>query len=110
MTADNTAVLAPVRSGDRIVSLDTLRGVAVLGILAVNAAAFALPFMLQMAPDQTPFPLTGDNAVTAAAIAKRAYQEGRPVLDVALEDSGLAEAELKRLLDPARLTRGGLAD
>lgn len=63
MTADNTAVLAPVRSGDRIVSLDTLRGVAVLGILAVNAAAFALPFMLQMAPDQTPFPLTGDNAV-----------------------------------------------
>ncbi len=46
----------------------------------------------------------------AAAIAKRAYQEGRPVLDVALEDSGLAEAELKRLLDPARLTRGGLAD
>ena len=46
----------------------------------------------------------------AAAIAKRAYKEGRPVLEVALEDSGLGEAELKRLLDPARLTRGGLAD
>ena len=44
----------------------------------------------------------------AAAIAKRAYRENRPVLDVALEDSGLPEAELRRLLDPAALTRGGI--
>ncbi len=44
----------------------------------------------------------------AAAIAKRAYKEQRPVLDVALEDSGLPEAELKRLLDPAALTKGGI--
>ena len=44
----------------------------------------------------------------AAAIAKRAYAEGRPVLEVALEMSGVDEAELRRLLDPAALTRGGL--
>ena len=44
----------------------------------------------------------------AAAIAKRAYAENRPVFDVALEMSGLTEAELRRLLDPAALTRGGL--
>ena len=44
----------------------------------------------------------------AAAIAKRAYAEGRPVFDVALEMSGLAEAELRRLLDPAALTGGGM--
>jgi fumarate hydratase class II len=44
----------------------------------------------------------------AAAIAKRAYAEGRPVFDVALEMSGLPEDELRRLLDPAALTRGGL--
>jgi len=44
----------------------------------------------------------------AAAIAKRAYAEGRPVLDVALEMSGLSEAELRRLLDPAAATRGGM--
>lgn len=43
-----------------------------------------------------------------AAIAKRAYKEQRPVLDVAKEDSGLSEAELRRLLDPAALTRGGI--
>jgi len=44
----------------------------------------------------------------AAAIAKKAYAEGRPVLDVALELSGLSKEELQRLLDPAALTRGGL--
>ena len=44
----------------------------------------------------------------AAAIAKKAYAERRPVLDVALEMSGLPEAELRRLLDPSALTRGGL--
>ncbi|WP_066096390.1 class II fumarate hydratase [Xanthomonas massiliensis] len=44
----------------------------------------------------------------AAAIAKRAYKEQRPVLDVAIEDSGLPEAELRGLLDPAALTAGGI--
>lgn len=44
----------------------------------------------------------------AAAIAKRAYKEQRPVLDVAREDSGLDEATLRRLLDPKALTAGGI--
>ncbi len=43
-----------------------------------------------------------------AAIAKRAYAEGRSILDVAAEMSGLPRAELERLLDPAQLTRGGV--
>ncbi|EQD36487.1 fumarate hydratase, class II [mine drainage metagenome] len=43
----------------------------------------------------------------AAAIAKEAYQSGRPIFDVAREKSGLSEAELKRLLNPLDLTRGG---
>ena len=44
----------------------------------------------------------------AAAIAKRAYREQRPVFDVALEDSGVDEATLRQLLDPAALTSGGI--
>jgi fumarate hydratase, class II len=44
----------------------------------------------------------------AAAIAKRAYQEQRPVMDVALEDSGLPAERLRELLDPRALTRGGI--
>lgn len=39
----------------------------------------------------------------AAKIAKLAYSQQRPVLDVALEHTSLTEAELKWLLDPARL-------
>ena len=44
----------------------------------------------------------------AAAIAKRAYAEGRPVLEVAVEMTGMPERELRRLLDPAALARGGI--
>jgi fumarate hydratase class II len=43
-----------------------------------------------------------------AAIAKKAYTEGRPVLEVAAEMTDLSEAELIRLLDPAALTEGGI--
>lgn len=62
--------------------------------------------------DRNPILVTALNPIIgyekAAAIAKRAYKEQRPVLDVAKEDSGLSEAELRRLLDPAALTRGGI--
>ena len=40
-----------------------------------------------------------------AAIAKKAYQENRPVLEVAQEMTDLDEATLKRLLDPHLLTQ-----
>ncbi|WP_333607110.1 class II fumarate hydratase [Arsukibacterium sp.] len=40
----------------------------------------------------------------AAAIAKQAYQQQRPVLEVALELTDLSKDSLQRLLDPARLT------
>ena len=43
-----------------------------------------------------------------AKIAKRAYAENRSVKDIALEMTELDEAELDRLLDPYKLTRGGL--
>lgn len=43
-----------------------------------------------------------------AEIAKKAYKEGRPVLDVAEEMTDLSRAELQRVLDPAALTEGGI--
>ena len=64
--------------------------------------------------DRNPILVTALNPVIgyekAATIAKRAYAEERAVLDVALEESGLDDAELRRLLDPAALTRGGIAE
>ena len=62
--------------------------------------------------DRNPILVTALNPVigyeNAAKIAKRAYAERRPVLDVALEDSGLDEKTLRRLLDPAGLAKGGI--
>src|SRR5262245_58488894 len=43
-----------------------------------------------------------------AAIAKKAYAEGRSVLEVAREMTALDEATLRRLLDPQSLTTGGI--
>jgi fumarate hydratase class II len=42
----------------------------------------------------------------AAEIAKQAYREGRPIIDVANEQTELGRAELERLLDPSRLADG----
>ncbi|MEC8485184.1 MAG: aspartate ammonia-lyase, partial [Pseudomonadota bacterium] len=44
----------------------------------------------------------------AAEIAKKAYKEKRPVIDVAAEETDLTREELETLLDPAKLTKGGL--
>jgi len=43
-----------------------------------------------------------------AAVAKKAYAEGRPVKEVAKEMTDLSDEELDRLLDPAALTEGGI--
>jgi len=40
----------------------------------------------------------------AAIIAKKAYQNGRPIIDVAEEETNLERAQLERLLDPKTLT------
>ncbi|WP_421856043.1 class II fumarate hydratase [Marinomonas sp.] len=44
----------------------------------------------------------------AAEIAKKAYKEGRPVVDVAEEETDFSREELLALLDPAKLTHGGI--
>ena len=44
----------------------------------------------------------------AAEIAKKAYQQGRPIIDVALEHTDLSRSQLETLLDPEKLTAGGI--
>ncbi len=67
----------------------------------VNAERLAEPLA------RNPILVTALNAVIGyelgARIAKTAYAEGRPILDVAAEMTDLDRAELARLLDPARL-------
>ena len=45
-----------------------------------------------------------------AAVAKRAYREGRRVKDVAAEETGMDAEDLDRLLDPRKMTEGGIAE
>ncbi|WP_460421255.1 class II fumarate hydratase [Pseudomonas sp. ZL2] len=44
----------------------------------------------------------------AAEIAKTAYKQGRPIIDVALEHTDLPRSQLEALLDPEKLTAGGI--
>ena len=101
-----------------LIGNNLLKSISLLTQAAASLANIALPKAeanvdrLNDALSRNPILVTALNPVIgyerAAAIAKRAYAEGRPVFDVALEMSGLAEDELRRLLDPAALTKGGL--
>ncbi len=63
---------------------------------------------------KNPILVTALNAVIGydlgAKIAKQAYKEKRSVLDVTLENTDLSEAEIKAILDPIKLTTGGIEE
>jgi fumarate hydratase, class II len=67
---------------------------------------------LAQALDRNPILVTALNPVIGyekgAAIAKKAYAEGKPILEMAARLTDLDRKELERLLDPAELTRGGI--
>ena len=67
---------------------------------------------IQRALGRNPILVTALNPVIGyelgAAVAKKAYAEGRAVKDVAKEMTDLTDEELDRLLDPAALTEGGI--
>ena len=69
---------------------------------------------IKEALDRNPILVTALNRVIGyekgAAIAKKAYAEGRSVIDVAAEMTDLSEDELKKLLDPQKLTQGGISE
>ncbi len=77
---------------------------AIIGF-KVNAAR------LNDALERNPILITALNSVVGyekgAAIAKRAYAEQRPVIDVAAEMTGIDRQKLTALLDPLLLTGGG---
>lgn len=69
---------------------------------------------LDIALAKNPILVTALNPVIgylkAAEIAKKAYKQGRAIIDVAAEDTELDRATLERLLNPAHLTQGGVAE
>ncbi|MHC5134203.1 class II fumarate hydratase [Pseudomonas glycinis] len=67
---------------------------------------------LQEALSRNPILVTALNPIIgyqkAAEIAKQAYKEGRAVIDVALEHTDLSRSQLEELLNPEKLTAGGV--
>ena len=61
---------------------------------------------------KNPILVTALNAIIGyeqgAAIAKKAYAEKRALIDVAAEMTDIPLADLKRILDPHALTKGGI--
>ncbi len=105
-------VMLPVIAENLLESIRLLASVAraladsAIAGFKVNAARIA------EALDRNPILVTALNPVIGyekgAAIAKKAYAEGRAVRDVAEQMTGLPREELARLLDPAELTTGGI--
>ncbi|HMB38468.1 MAG TPA: class II fumarate hydratase [Wenzhouxiangellaceae bacterium] len=69
---------------------------------------------IKAALDRNPILVTALNRVIGyekgAATAKQAYKEGRPIIDVAMETTGMSREELEKLLDPLGLARGGVQE
>jgi fumarate hydratase class II len=101
-----------------VIAHNLLQSLALLAIGSRNLADQAIAGFtvnrdrLEEALARNPILVTALNPVIGyeqgAAIAKRAYAEGRPILEVAAEMTHLSKDELRRLLDPKLLTEGGI--
>jgi fumarate hydratase class II len=101
-----------------VIAYNLLQSLELLGIGCRNLADHALAgFTVNRkhigdALERNPILVTALNPVIGyekgAAIAKKAYAEGRSVMDVAAQMTDLSVDELKRLLDPSALTEGGI--
>ena len=95
--------------------LDSIQLLANVSRLLADSAIAGLkvrPERVREALERNPILVTALNPVIGyergAAIAKQAYASGRPVLEVAMEVTGMDQKTLLPLLDPAVLARGGI--
>lgn len=105
-------VMLPVIADNLLSSIKLLSTTApLLANLAIRPLK-PKPGKLSEALAHNPILVTALNSVIgyerAAQIAKTAYREGRPIIDVAQQMTNISRAELVRLLNPAKLVKGGL--
>jgi fumarate hydratase class II len=105
-------VMLPVVVHNLIQSIDILATASVCLADKAIAGFTVNTDNINRALDRNPILVTALNPVIGyekgAAVAKKAYKEGRPLKDVAREMTDLTDEELDRLLDPASLTEGGI--
>jgi len=101
-----------------VIAHSLLQSLELMGIGCRNLADHALTGFtvnrerIRDALARNPILVTALNPVIGyekgAAIAKKAYADGRPVIEVASKMTELSIGELERLLDPKGLTEGGI--
>lgn len=106
-------VMLPVIAHNILESIELLSNSAVALADKAIATFNVRDDNLQKALARNPILVTALNPVIgylkAAEIAKKAYKEGKAIIDVAEQETDLDRATLERLLDPAKLAEGGLA-
>jgi fumarate hydratase class II len=101
-----------------VVALNLLQSIALLANVSSALADAAIKGFkvnkpkLDDALERNPILVTALNPVIGyekgAAIAKQAYKEGRAIRDVAAAQTQLKPEQLRELLDPLELTKGGI--
>ncbi len=104
-------VMLPLIAANLLYSIELLSNIAhlladkAITTFTVNTA------QLEEALHKNPILVTALNPLIgylkAADIAKQAYREQRPIIDVAEENTDISRTELEQLLDPKKLTEGG---
>lgn len=103
-------VMLPVIAYNLLQSIELL-GNAARVLADSSIAGFSVnETRVNAALERNPILITALNPIIGyeqgAKIAKQAYAEGRPILDVAAEHTQLSRDELERLLHPRELTKG----
>ena len=103
-----------------VVAYNLLQSTEILGAAALALADTAISGFtvntdrLNEALDRNPVLVTALNPLIGyekgAAVAKKAYAQGKPIREVAAAETDLGVDELERLLDPMALTKGGIQD
>lgn len=105
-------VMLPLIAHNLLSSIDMLANVSVLLADKAIATFTVKEDKLAQALTRNPILVTALNPIIgyekAAKIAKQAYSDGRPIIDVAQEYTDISREELLLLLDPQKLTEGGL--
>ena len=105
-------VMLPVIAYNLLKSINLLSGS--MNALSKNAIkSFKVNHKnLEVSLSKNPILVTALNSIIgyekAASIAKKAYKENRPIIEVAAEETDLTKSKLEKLLDPTKLAKGGI--
>ena len=105
-------VMLPVIAYNLLKSINLLSGA--MNVLSKNTiSSFKVNKKnLEVSLSKNPILVTALNPIIgyekSAFIAKKAYKENRPIIDVAAEETDIPKAKLVKLLDPSKLAKGGI--